>query len=183
MPSFVSTGTSSASSARRRTRARSPTSCAIFVPDGVTRWSNIARGDVLLVGRQLGQRAVDVVADDLLGAAEPAQGPEPERARAGAPLLVPQPLHDELEVRRLDPDRAVAALDRPAPGLADLDLAGDDLLEHRVDELRLDLDALVLRRRARCSARDRLDDRGARRARVEVLEAQVVAEHVRDPRP
>ena len=67
------------------------------------------RGDVLLRRRQLGHRAFEVLLDDVLRATEAL---ERLHATLGArrPLLVPEPLHDELEVRRLDP---APVCDRP----------------------------------------------------------------------
>ena len=80
-------------------------------------------------------------------------------------LGVPHTLHHELQIRRLDPIR----------------LAGHGRLrEHGVDELRLDVDAL-LRGDDVVPPLDRPKDRcGCRRA-VETIEPQVVREEVRDP--
>ena len=62
----------------------------------------------------------------------------------------------------------------PRPDLADADLAGQHLLQHGVDELRLDLDPIVVTDEAVVLG-DRLDDRRAGGLYVEVLQAQVVA--------
>ena len=96
------------------------------------------------------------------------------------PFLVPEPLHHELEIRRLDADDAVAALDGSAARLADADLAGQHLLQHGVDEFRLDLDPIGVTDEAVVLG-DRLDDRRAGGLYVEVLQAQVVAQNARDP--
>ena len=71
------------------------------------------RGDVLLLGGELGHRALEMLLDDVLRAPEALERLEPKDVGAGRALLLPQPLHDELEVRRLDPRAVVAALDRP----------------------------------------------------------------------
>ena len=76
---------------------------AIFVPDGVTRWSKSQRRHVALLGRQRLDRAA------------PDGRPRPDRLRlspasvsarsASEPfdaLIVPESLHHELEVRCLD---------------------------------------------------------------------------------
>ena len=52
--------------------------------------------DVLLLGREVGQRAFDVVADDLLRSAKPLESGESKLVRAGVALLVPQPSQHEL---------------------------------------------------------------------------------------
>ncbi len=64
----------------------------------------------------------------------------PQRVGADRALLVPEALHDELEVRRLDPRAVLRALDRPEPSERRLDLPGADLVEHALDEVRLDGD-------------------------------------------
>ena len=51
-------------------------------------------------------------------------------------LLLPEALHDELEIRRLDPPTDVAALDAPEAAERRLDLTGTDLVEHPLDERR-----------------------------------------------
>ena len=53
-------------------------------------------------------------------------------------LLVPEALHHELEIRRLDPRAVLRAFDRPEPAERRLDLAGADLVENALDELGLD---------------------------------------------
>ena len=106
------------------------------------------------------------------------------RSRVGAllALLVPQPLHHELEVGRLDANDAVPTLDGSSPDLADADLAGDDLVEHRLDEPRLDLDGALLGDTP-VVLRNRLHDRCAGGGRIEMLESEIVPEHARDPSP
>ena len=101
---------------RRRYRARSSTACAIFVPDGVTRWSKRTRDDVAVVGGEAGERPLEVLLDDALGAAELLERREPEHVRAPLPLDVPDPLEHELEVRRLDAALVRRPLDEPSAG-------------------------------------------------------------------
>ena len=117
-------------------------------------------------------------ANDRLGAAEALQRLRAQRARARAPLLLPESLDHELEVRRLDPALVRLVRRQPTPCVAEVDLAGGRLLEHRLHQRRLDLDRLA---GELVVALDRLDDRIARRTTVEVVEPQVVREEVRDP--
>src|SRR5262245_22418989 len=53
-------------------------------------------------------------------------------------LLVPETLHDELEVRSLDPRTVPPALDGSQAAQRGLDLPGADLVEDALDELGLD---------------------------------------------
>ena len=79
------------------------------------------RGDVLLLRRQLGQRALQMLVDDVPGATEALERLDPQGVRAGRALLVPQPLHHELEIRRLDPGAALdvcCTLDGSRPPMA-----------------------------------------------------------------
>ena len=65
------------------------------------------RGDVLLRRLQRREGALEVVGDDPAAAPEPVEGLDAELVPAGADLDLPQPLHHELEERRLDPRRPV----------------------------------------------------------------------------
>ena len=94
--------------------------------------------DVLLPGRQRLDRPLEVVRHDLCCASEPGERRGPERRRATRALDVPQPLHHELQVRRLDAGRAaVRVLHAEAAG-AELDAPGADAVEHVVDQRVLD---------------------------------------------
>ena len=181
-PSLASTGRSSPSGAPAYV-ARSPTSCAIFVPDGVTRWSNIARGDVLLA-RGSARVSAPSTWSWTICSAPPSRRERLERGASASRRSAPRPTAAASRAggtasrcgrRRSPPSTA------PRPDLADADLAGDDLVEHRVDELRLDLDALVAPRRARLYSAIGPTIAARAAARLEVLEAEVVPEHVRDP--
>ena len=94
--------------------ARSATSCAIFVPDGVTRWLKSRAATSFCVRRQLRHRALEMLLDDVLRTAETLERLGPQHVGARGALLVPEPLHDELEVRRLDP-RAPSSAPSTAP--------------------------------------------------------------------
>ena len=65
------------------------------------------RGDVLLRRLQRREGALEVVGDDPAAAPEPVEGLDAELVPAGGDLDLPQPLHHELEERRLDPRRPV----------------------------------------------------------------------------
>ena len=124
--------------------ARSAARWAIFVPDGVTRWRKARAGDVLRRLRERRHRRVEVRADDPLGAAEALERLQAQHVRPGRPLLVPEPREHELEVRRLDRRLALlVACGGPGAGGSDEHLPGLDLVEHGLDERRLDLDLLA----------------------------------------
>ena len=81
-----------------------------------------ACGDLALVGRQRVDRAFEMIGDDL-----PAPPSASSVATRNVPILaaldVPEALHDELEVRRLDPSRRTVLLDDPDTARAELDAA------------------------------------------------------------
>ena len=137
-----------------------------------------ARRDVTLLGRQGAHRLVQVGADDALRAAERLERGQPHHVRAGGGLLRPQAREHELEVGRLDLPDAAADLLRAA--LGDLEPARLDLVEDGVDERRLDARPVRARYEVRPALERALDRLPGRRA-IEVLEAQVVVEQVRDP--
>src|SRR5262245_31710350 len=120
-----------------------------------------------------------MVTHDLLSAAELDQRRQPENARAGRLLGVPQPRHDELQERRLDPALGDTLLDTPAAAVSQLDLPRRHLVEHGLYERWLDLDSVV--RGQLVETVDWPDDGLAPRGTVEVVEPQVVPEYVRDP--
>ena len=63
-----------------------------------------AGGDVLLGRRQRRERVVDMRVDDPLGTAQRHERVQAHRRGARALLVLPQSLHDELQVRSLDAD-------------------------------------------------------------------------------
>jgi hypothetical protein len=99
-----------------------------------------ARCDVLLLVRELGHGALEVLLDDVLRASELLESVRAQRAGAGRPLLVPDPLHDELEIRRLYPRPDFVPLDGTKASECRLDLPGSDLVQHALGQLRLDGD-------------------------------------------
>ena len=89
------------------------TRCAIFVPDGVTRWSNMLAATSCSSASSDASARSRCVAHDRLGAAERAAA-----SRAAAPAnrrraRLPEPLEHELEVRRLDAVRRAPPRRRP----------------------------------------------------------------------
>ena len=140
---------------------------------------HLGRGFPALRRQEL-ERVVEVVAHDLLGAAERLECRHAEQPGARGPLGLPEPLHDEREVRRLDPPAGRASVHRAATGAAEIHLARSHLVENRFDKFGLDADgglgshAVVLLERA--------FDRLAGGAPVEVLEAKRVRVQARDPR-
>ena len=101
------------------------------------------RGDVLLRRPEPGERAVEMLADDRLGPAERGQRLQPERVGARLALRVPEALEHELEERRLDVRLPHAAVRLRAPAVDQLEPPGRDLVQHRLDELGLDLHVLA----------------------------------------
>ena len=121
--------------------------------------------DRLLGRRQRRDRVVDVLGDDALGATQLLERAQPQSARAGGALVVPQVHEDDLEIRRLDAR-----------------LGGLHAVEHRFHERRLDLHRLALRGLLPVPQRERLEDRRARRGAVEMLDAHEVVEQARHVR-
>ena len=99
------------------------------------------RRDVLLGRRQPRQRPLEMNPHDRLGASELLERRQAENRRPALSLDLPEALQDELEVWRLDP--RLVRRDTAAARSADVDLAGGDLIEHGLDELRLDANLLV----------------------------------------
>jgi hypothetical protein len=100
---------------------------------------------------------------DCLGAPERAQRRESQRPRASGTVLFPEALENELEIRRLDATASVPD--------------ARNLVEDRVDESRLDLDGFP---RELVPAVYRTDDRRARGLSIEMLEAKLVREDLRE---
>ena len=134
-------------------------------------------GDVLLGRRQLGHGSLEVLLHDVLGAAEPIERLDPHSARPAGALLVPQALHHELEVRRLDAGAVCGALDRAEPAERRLDLACTDVVQHALDEIGVDRHVLV---GELGEALDRTDDRCASGLTVEPIEPERVPEETGD---
>jgi hypothetical protein len=133
--------------------------------------------EVLLARAESPNCLVEMRADDRLGPSQLVQRLEPEDTRPLASLGLPEPLQDELQVRRLDPARAdrrrgvaVLAAHRDA---ADLHLIEDGLHEIVLDLHRRLPGELV-------EAGDRARDGRAGSRPVEAVQREVVAEDVRD---
>ena len=144
------------------------------------------RRDRALLGAKRTHRVVQEPADDLLGAAEARQRCLTEHMGVPALLLGPQPRHHELEERSLDPRvlgpgvLGLLVLDDAAPRLADDDAPSLHLLDHGLDEPRLDLVRGAAVAEELVVLLDGLHDRGGRGLLVEVLDAQVAGEDVHD---
>ena len=119
-------------------------SCAILVPEGVTRWSKRRAAISRWSRRQRLDGAFEVIGDDLPRASERVERLRPQRGRACAPLDVPEALHDELEIWRLDPTRRPVLLDDPHPTGSELDAARTDAVQDAIDERVLRDDGLPL---------------------------------------
>ncbi len=176
-PSVASTGSTSRSSTDAYS-ARSPAPWAIFVPEGVTRNRKMSAATSCSSLGQLLDGAVEIRADDRLRAAERRE----RLARATRPILpsAPRPRSRSSTSWRYGASiRALIALPgrEAATRFAEIDLSGRGLVEHVVDQRRLDLDRLAARL---VVALDRPHDRLPRRGAVEVVEAKVVREQVRN---
>ena len=108
------------------------------------------RGEIAVACRRGPRAPLEMLLDDLLGAAELRERRGAQDVRAALALDLPEPLQHELQIRRLDAARPLAFLDEPAAGEVPLDPAGGDLVEHRLDEL-----VLGRRPRARRAPRTR----------------------------
>ena len=95
--------------------------------------------EVFLVAREFGHRSFEMLLDDALRASESRERRRAKCLRALGRLLVPDALHHELEVRRLDTHSAVVRLDCTEPSERGLDLPRSDLVENAVDEIRFDV--------------------------------------------
>ena len=104
---------------------------------------------VLLPGREIRHRMLEVVLDDLRGAAELGERLSPEQLRATFGLDLPQPAHDELQVRRLDPIVVSRGGDDTPAHRSELDPPGRNLVENSVDEGCFQVDPALRRERAR----------------------------------
>src|SRR5262249_58992984 len=91
------------------------------------------RSRVLLARGQLRHCALEMILDDVRRAAELAERRQAQHPRAAHTLNRPEPLEDELQVRRLDSTlfRRVVACDT-TPGCAESNPAGGDLVEDGV---------------------------------------------------
>ena len=111
------------------------------------------------------------------GAAELGERRSTQRRGVARPLDVPEPLHNQLEVRRLDPGRAAVRAVRAETAWAELDAADPYPVEHGGDELVLDRHGIALEL---FPAVEWLHDRGPTGVAVEAIEAEDVPEQVGD---
>ena len=94
-------------------------------------------GHLLLRGREGVHRTLQVGGDDLLCATQLLERGGPEHARPVTALDLPDPLHHELEIRRLHRLLARAARHPTASLQAPADASHGHLVEHHLGELRL----------------------------------------------
>ena len=76
------------------------------------------------LGGQLSHGAFEMLFDDLLSSAQTIERLDAKHIGAGGALFLPQPLHDELEIRRLDACAVFSALHRAEATESGLDLSG-----------------------------------------------------------
>ncbi len=134
-------------------------------------------GDVLLRRLQRREGTIEMVRNDPAAASESLERRDTELVGARTAFGLPEPLHHELEERSFDSRRPVGGGLRL--GAARRDAADGDLVEDALDESRLDRDPRPPERR---QALERPGDRPLARTPVEAVEAQVVAEDVRNQR-
>src|SRR6266508_93803 len=135
----------------------------------------------LFAERQLRHRPLEMVLDDVLRPAELVQRRETERARAALGLDLPETGEHELEVGRLDAALVSASGRDSATRDAELDATRGHLIEDRILELELDLDA-VGRLDELVITGDGPDDRSHSRGSIETLESQAVRQEIRNRR-
>jgi len=126
---------------------------------------------VLLCGRERAERTIEVVLDDLLGAAQRSEGLLPKHRGPALALDLPQALKHELEVRRLHTAHLHGAFHCTSSGQRGLKASCRDLVEHVVHQSGLDLHRAG-RPRDRGKAAQRTEDRLAPRGPVELVEAK-----------
>ena len=120
--------------------------------------------DVLLALVEDRERAVEVLPNDLAGSPELRKRRGPKLIRPAFGLDLPEPLHHQLQIGRLDPRRVVGS---------------SCLIEHRGDELRFDDDPVV-RRSQVVELLHRAEDGGRCCLSVEAIETYHVGEQVRE---
>ena len=135
------------------------------------------RGDLPLRRAERRDRPLEVIGNHLCGAAELLECRRTQRRGARRTFDLPHPLHDELEVRRLDAASAVVALGDSEAAGAELDLPGAHAVQHTLDEHVLGDDLLALHL---APALQRADDRRPGGRSVEPVEAKDVREQARD---
>ena len=116
--------------------------------------------------------------DDWHRPSEIAKGGEPECPGACGGLDQPEPLHDQLEVRRLDASIAPNAVHCSDGALGDRHPASRDLVEHCFDEGFLDVDHGLAGQRG--VPFERLHDRGSSGRPIEVVNANRIGEDRRE---
>src|SRR5207249_3737516 len=121
-----------------------------------------------------------MIFDDSFCATELAQRRLSEGSRAALALDFPEPRKHQLEVGRLDSALVGAAAGgHAATRHAELDSAGRDLVEHVVDECRLDVNGFI-DVDERVVTANRTDDRRLSCRTVEPVEPETVCEQVRN---
>ena len=158
--------------------ARSLAPWAIFVPDGVTRKrktsaaTSLSSADNPSTARRRCARTID--------SAPPREASVVTRRRLdpAAALVLPEPLEHELEIGASIRPAPVLLDGNSTPGGAEVDLTRGGLVEHRFDQLGLDLDRLA---RQLVVALDGLQDGVSGRTPVEMIQPKVVREQIWDP--
>ena len=146
---------------------------------GRDEWSKSDAAMSRCSGRERLDRPLEVVGDDLPRAAEPGERRGAKRRRAARALDVPQALHHELEVRRLDPGRAAvpARVPRP-PGPSSMRPAPTPSSTSPTSSSSIDHIPFELAPKRSSGSDDRRPPRGA----IEPVQPQDVAEQARDGR-
>ena len=138
------------------------------------------RSDVALRGRQRLDRALEVIGDDLARTTELVERRGAQRRRAARALDVPEPLHHELQVRAPRSPRA-----RPFPLVGSRPARPSSIRPVPTPSSTSPTSAssiVTVVAFELAPALERLDDRRATGGAVEVVEAEDVAEQVRDRR-
>ena len=136
-------------------------------------------GDRLLVGRERAERVEQMVLDDALRAAELVEPRERERMSLRRDGRAPEPVHDELEERRLDVLAVGRARSVSAPARHEREPPDGRGVEDGLDEAGLERVRRLVRRPP-VPLLHRALDRAAGGRTIEMLDAHVVREQARD---
>jgi hypothetical protein len=137
-------------------------------------------GDPLLARRERAERLEQVVLDDLLGAAELLEPRDRQVAGRRRDRSSPEPLHYELEERRLDALGAGDSGIRVPSALSEREVARRCRVDHRLDECGLERVRRLLRRKPAIPLVDRALDRVVSGRPAQMFDADVVREQARD---
>ena len=117
--------------------------CEIFIPLGVTSWLKIRAASSCCSGDKAASARSRCASTIREGPPSASSVCEAQHARSLAALDLPEPLHDELEIGRLDPSLRRSALRDALPSPCLYHRSGPDTVEDGLDELWLESDSFL----------------------------------------